>query len=486
MPTKPNILFILTDQMRGDCLSITGHPVVQTPTLDTLGRQGAVFTRAYAACPSCIAARACMFTGKTPNSAGRLGYRDKVPWRYDVTLPAELAKGGYQCHVVGKTHFYPQRALLGFHSIESYEARQNHDGDYVNDYAEWLKEQSGGPWDEHANGVDSNSWVAMPSVLPEHLHNNSWTATRAIEFLRRRDHMKPFFLNVSFHRPHAPVDPPPEYFHLYDKAELPPVPVGDWAKENDFPAPDINAYRGRIPAPMLDRLRRAYWGQITHIDQQINRLLVHLTRNRLYDNTIVIFCSDHGELLGDHFLYRKSLAYEGSAKIPFIVAAPPKLGFKRGAMSDLPITHMDLMPTMLDIAGLPLPEGVEGRSLVPALRSEEPGWREYLHGEHTGGDGTQFVVGSRYKFVWFTRSGRELLFDLQDDPEEKRNLADKPQYSRLAAEWRDRLIAELAMRPQDKMTDGKKLTPGVSLPAVRPELLEPYSDNEGRRRPAPE
>ena len=107
MSGRPNIIFIITDQMRGDCLSITGHPVIKTPSLDMLAAQGTVFTRAYAACPSCIAARACMFTGKTPDSVGRIGYSDCVPWDYPVTLTSELAAAGYQCHCVGKTHFYP-------------------------------------------------------------------------------------------------------------------------------------------------------------------------------------------------------------------------------------------------------------------------------------------------------------------------------------------------------------------------------------------
>ncbi len=112
MPDRPNILFILTDQMRGDCLSITGHPVVETPHLDDLARRGTVFTAAYSTCPSCIAARASIMTGLTPSSHGRLGYRDRVPWRYDDMLPALLGRAGYQTHCVGKTHFYPQRAHL--------------------------------------------------------------------------------------------------------------------------------------------------------------------------------------------------------------------------------------------------------------------------------------------------------------------------------------------------------------------------------------
>ena len=124
-----NIVFILTDQMRWDCLSITGHPVVETPNLDEIGRNGVVFTAAYSSCPSCIAARASIWTGLTPSSHGRLGYQDRVPWRYERMLPQLLGEAGYQTHCVGKTHFYPQRKHCGFQSLESYEAGQTSTGD---------------------------------------------------------------------------------------------------------------------------------------------------------------------------------------------------------------------------------------------------------------------------------------------------------------------------------------------------------------------
>ena len=187
--TQPNIVFIMTDQWRGDCLSIAGHPVVETPNLDEMARTGTWFQRAYSACPSCIAARAALMCGQTPSTVGRLGYQDCVPWRYKTTLMTELSAGGYQTHCVGKTHFYPERIHLGFQSIESYECLQSHDGDHINDYHAWLRNQSGGPWDENAHGLASNSWIARPSHLPEHLHVNSWTVERSINFKIGRAHV---------------------------------------------------------------------------------------------------------------------------------------------------------------------------------------------------------------------------------------------------------------------------------------------------------
>ena len=491
-PQQPNIVFVFTDQWRGDCLSVTGHPVVETPHLDAMAGQGTVFTRAYAACPSCIAARACLMTGQTPSTVGRLGYRDGVPWRYETTLMTELARGGYQCHCVGKTHFYPQRIHLGFHAIESYECLQNHDRDFVNDYYAWLAEQPGGPWDENVHGLDSNSWVARPSALPEHLHVNAWTATRSIAFLKRRDPTRPFFLNVSFHRPHPPVDPPEHFFHMYDRSQLPPLPMGDWCAEHDHPVDGVSASFGRLPRAQSDRQRRAYYGQISHIDSQISRLILFLQRTGLMANTIFIFTSDHGELLGDHCTFRKTLSLEGSAKIPLVINAPRRFGLPGGQSSDLPVTHMDLMPTLLEMAGLGVPDSVEGRSLVPILKGEQTpdAWRPYVHGEHARPGapegGVQFLVSSREKYTWFTGDGTELLFDLQADPQEEVNLAARPEGAERLDHWRRRLAEELGKRPQDGLSDGKKLIPGTNLPAVRPELLEPYYDNEGRPRPAHE
>jgi arylsulfatase len=245
LPDKPNIILILTDQMRADCLSAAGHPELETPNLDDLAHAGVRFTSAFSPCPSCIAARASLFTGLSPSSHGRLGYRDQVPWRYTDTLAEVLAAGGYQTHAVGKTHFYPQRLPLGFESQESYEAQQNFGAGYVNDYYAWLEKQTGGRLREFDHGLQSNSWVSRPSHLPEELHNNTWVASRCMDFLARRDRERPFFLFMSFHRPHAPLDPPASFWEMYRDRPVAAPSVGDWAAENDMPVSGVNAWRGR-------------------------------------------------------------------------------------------------------------------------------------------------------------------------------------------------------------------------------------------------
>jgi arylsulfatase len=391
--------------MRGDCLSAAGHPVVETPNLDMLANRGVRFTASYSSCPSCIGARASIFTGQRPTTHGRLGYQDLVPWRYDATLPGELGRAGYQTHCVGKTHFYPQRAHLGFDSIESHEGGQNFDRGYVNDYNEWLRERTGGRMGEMDHGLTWNSWCARPSHLPEELHNSTWVATRSIEFLRRRDPVRPFFLNVSFHRPHAPLDPPAAFYDMYRDRPLPPVPIGDWAACHDLPIDHVDAWHGRLAPKLLDQARRAYYAQIAHIDSQIGRLLAAL---RPCGPTWIVFTSDHGEMLGDHHLFRKAYAYEGSAKTPLIVVPPGATSTFRDSVrhtSDAPVAQEDLMPTMLDMAGAPIPPSVEGRSLLPLLDASpaDVGWRETMHGEHSNcydaGLGMQYLTDGREKYI---------------------------------------------------------------------------------------
>jgi arylsulfatase A-like enzyme len=470
MPTQPNLVLILADQLRGDCLGVAGHPVVATPNLDMLAHRGTWFSSAYSTVPSCIAARASLFTGLSASSHGRLGYEDRVPWTYRTTLAGELARAGYQTHCVGKTHFFPQRAHLGFQGLESYEGDQNLAGDYVNDYHEWLCERTDGRGCETDHGVDWNSWYARPSHLPEELHTSSWVTTRAIEFLRRRDPTRPFFLNLSFHRPHPPIDPPQVFFDLYRDRPLPAVPQGDWARRYDVPITDVNAWHGRVSAPLLDRARRAYFAQIEHIDNQIGRFLMAL-RKAATGPTWVVFSADHGEMLGDHCLWRKTYAYEGSARVPLIVCPPQ--GAVRHRSSEV-VMQEDLMPSLLAMAGLPLPAGLDGRSVLPLLAAPPPGgaWRDWGHGEHAAcyapETGMQYLTDGRWKYIWYTLTGEEQLFDLHGDPQECLNLAADPMHRDCLVSWRDRLVAALAPRVEDGLTDGRRLLPGRRLPPTRP------------------
>lgn len=481
---RPNILFIMTDQMRYDAMSVAGHPVVETPYLDEMARDGIRFTSAFSPCPSCIAARASIFTGLSPSTHGRIGYQDRVPWRYENTLAQRLSDSGYQTYCVGKTHFFPQRLHMGFQGLESYEAEQNFDGLYVNDYYAWLAERTGGRGQERAHGLMSNSWMARPSHLPEELHNNTWVAERCIEFLRRRDPTRPFFLNMSFHRPHPPIDPPKAYWDMYANRDIPPAPVGDWAGENDVPVSGPNAWRGRLNPDTLARSRRAYYAQIAHIDSQIGRVVNHLRRHGRFGPTWLIFTSDHGEMLGDHHLFRKTFAYQGSAAVPMIIQPPePARGdLDTRAVSGplvcpVPVTLTDLYPTILAMAGVSAPAATEGQNLLPLLNGEsELAGREYVHGEHSDTFApeadNQFLTDGREKYIWFPLSGKEQLFDLDADPNECRDLSSTAEARQRLELWRERMVRQLAPREEDGLSDGQRLIPGRTLPPIRPVLLE--------------
>ena len=473
MSDRPNILFILMDQMRGDCLSVLGHTGVDTPNMDQIAHQGVLFESAYSSCPSCVAARASIFTGLSPSNHGRLGYADRVAWNYDHMAPQVLGDAGYQTHCVGKTHFFPQRAHCGFHSLDSYEAGQNFDGLYVNDYREWLRDKTNGMMADFDHGVDSNSWNARPSHLPEELHNNTWVVTKGIEFMKRRDKSRPFFLNLSFHRPHAPIDPPAVFWDMYRDRDVPPVPVGDWAHIHDVPIDDVNAWRGRLPDHLLWQAQRGYYAQIAHIDSQIGRV-VRALHDLEAGPTAIIVTSDHGEMLGDHNLFRKTYAYEGSAKVPLIVSFP---GTEKGLRCDAPVVLEDLYPTLLELGQAELPDDIDGQSLLPfCTDADNASRREYVHGEHTEcydrDESMQFITDGKEKYIWYPPTGREQLFDLANDPDECHDLAHASGQKKRLERWRSRMVDVLSRRPQDGLTDGKKLLPGTVLPSVREEIRQ--------------
>lgn len=478
MSDQPNVVLMVTDQWRGDCLSIDDHPVVHTPFLDQMALRGAHFRHAYTACPSCIAARAGLYTGLSPRSHGRVGYRDGVPWNYPVTLAGEFTRHGYQTQAVGKMHVYPERSQLGFQNVILHDgflhyARRHHeDLTRVDDYIPWARQILGRDVDYFEHGVDCNSWVARPWDKDEYLHPTNFVVTQSIDFLRRRDPRKPFFLYMSFHRPHPPYDPPAWAFEQYVEREMPAPPVGDWTDlYAEYANPrDPSGYGGEVDPYVLQRARAGYYGHMTHIDHQIYRFIEALRAYNVFDNTYFIFTADHGEMMGDHYMFRKAYAYEGSARVPFILAGPRDSGIVHGGVYDQVVELRDVMPTLLACAGLPVPDNVEGRSVLPLAQGAEPAWRDYIHGEHTVfGQSMQWITDGHEKFVWLSGSGHEQFFDLDADPQELHDLARDPAAADRVAHWRQALIAALAGR-EEGFTDGVQLIAGRPVSPVLSQL----------------
>jgi arylsulfatase len=472
MTSHPNIVLICVDQWRGDCLSIDGHPIVHTPYLDQMALDGSRFSCAYSATPTCIPARAALFTGLSQRSHGRVGYKDGVPWNYPVTLAGEFTRHGYQTQAIGKMHVYPERSQLGFQNVILHDgylhfARKGRNFGLIDDYIPWLQQQVGHEADYFDHGINCNSIVARPWDKAERLHPTNYIVTQAVEFLRRRDPRKPFFLFLSFHRPHPPYDPPRWAFEQYISREMPEPPRGDWldlwAEYADPQRPD--GFVGAIRADILQPARAGYYGHMTHIDHQINRFAEIMREFDLEHNSWFCFTSDHGEMMGDHDMFRKGYPYEGSARVPLILKGPPGSGIRRGSAHSQVAALRDLMPTLLDCAGLPVPPSVEGRSLLPILRGEEIEWRCHLHGEHTAfGQSLQWLTDGRQKYIWCSGTGREQLFDLAADPQELRDLSAIPVYEERLLHWRSTLVNELAGR-EEAFADGDRLVPGRPVKA---------------------
>ena len=459
MQTRMNVVLIMADQWRGDSLGLAGHPVVETPNLDRLFHDGVVFDQAYSAVPSCIAARAALLTGLSQRNHGRVGYKDRVKWDYKETLPGLLAAAGYHTHCVGKMHVSPARNLMGFHSVDLHDGylhteRCNpYDYGLADDYLPWLRENCGNDVDITDAGVGCNGYSVSPWPYEERYHPTNWVTSKSIDFLRRRDPTKPFFLKVSYHRPHPPLDPPQYYLDRYMNKDLPPVPIGDWADDKKFICRNIDS-----PVPLsdnqIDLARRAYYAQLTHIDCQINRLAHALCEHSLEKNTMLIFVSDHGDMLYDHNMVAKAVGFNGSARIPFLVKFP-ELGEKPACSHvDVPVELRDIMPTILDVAGVDLPESVDGHSVLPLCRQEEVEWREYIHGEHSmGDDSNHWITNGREMYIWYSSTGRELYFDLRTDPDNLYDLS--RQKSDRVVYLRDKLIEELTGREEGYVKNGK-------------------------------
>lgn len=460
---KPNIILIMTDQMRGDCMSGAGHPDVSTPYLDTLMQQGVRYTNAYTACPSCIPARAGLFTGMKPEHHGRVGYQDRVRFDYPHTLAGELNKAGYYTQAIGKMHVHPQRNNMGFQHVIL------HDGallanrytdvpfwenqDECDDYFHFLRCEKGADANIDDGGVECNSWLARPWLHEEKYHPTNWVTHEAIDFLRRRDTDQPFFLFLSYVRPHPPFDAPQCFFDMYDENTLQPPAIGSWENRDALQRNGriYDSDTGPLDEKMLRKAQKGYYACISHVDNQIGRFLMAMDRYKLRDNTLIIFASDHGELMGDHYTYRKTRPYQGSVHVPFFISGNWDLFPHRGICEDL-VEFSDLMPTILAKAGAEIPDSVDGENLLDENREK----RWYIHGEHSGGAiGNQYIVTAEDKFIWYMESGKEQYFRLDTDPNELTDEIENPQYQERIALLRERLTADLTDREEGYVQGGK-------------------------------
>jgi len=459
-PRRPHILFLMSDQHRGDTMGCAGHPVVRTPTLDRIAREGVQFRCAYSSTPSCTPARASILTGLSPWHHGMLGY-NAVAERYEREMPRMLADAGYHCVGIGKMHYHPQRNLHGFHGTILDESGRAESPDFVSDYRQWFLRMAP-DLDPDATGIGWNDHRAAPYALPEELHPTRWTGDVAVDFVREYDKRAPLFLKVSFARPHSPYDAPQRLFEQYPWQEMPHAVVGDWAEGNarrGEPYPDDLA-RGDIGPDKPRMARQGYYGNVTFIDEQIGCILEALERRGMLDDTLVVFTSDHGDMLGDQHLWRKTYGYEPSARIPMLLRWPKRwMTADRGrALSHL-VELRDVLPTFLDAAGIDYErDWFDGRSLLEPVRDEAAPWREVIDLEHSTcywpeNQWTGLTDG-RTKYIYEAPTGRQRLFDLVNDPLERHDLAADSASAGLLAEWRGRMVEHLAERGEPYVVSG--------------------------------
>ncbi len=438
--TRPNILWYCTDQQRFDTIGALGNPHVQTPTLDSLIRDGVAFTNAYCQSPICTPSRASFMTGLYPSRArntrnGNDTFPEEIP-----LISKLIADSGYRCGMIGKFHLVsagkrPEPRLDdGFTYWQHSHAPRDDWPEGTHAYADWVREK-GGDLDAMRESEDH--------VDPE-LHQTTWASDCAIDFISQDHSGKPWLLNINVYDPHPPFIPPKEYEKRF-KAEDMPGPhfkESDLAHQKSLESVDFQQKARRPEECDAKSAQAKYYAMIALIDDQFARILKTLDETGQRENTVIIFTSDHGETLGDHGLMFKGCRfYEGLVKVPLIFSFPS--AFQSNLQCDGLVELLDLSATLLDIARLDIPEYHQGRSLTPILEGKESGdhiresarceYFDALDPHFTGGTGSFATMyrTERYKLVVYHDQDLGELYDLQEDPWEFNDLWNDPVQSDL-------------------------------------------------------
>lgn len=457
---RPNILFLMSDQHRFDCVGAYGNRAIHTPNLDRIGAEGIRFQHAYSTTPTCTPARAALLTGLGPWRNGLLGY-GRVGQKYPTELPSALAQAGYYTMGIGKMHWHPQRNAHGFNQMLLDESGRVESPGFRSDYRSWFWSQAPN-LNPDETGIGWNDHRSREYALPERLHPTRWTADTAVHFLEEYSGRQPFFLKVSFARPHSPYDPPGRWMKHYADADLPKAKVGAWASKyapRNTSADDL--WHGDLGEEQVRRSRQGYYGSVSFLDEQVGRILESLEKRGWLEQTLIVFTSDHGDMTGDHHLWRKSYAYEASAHIPFLVRPPSgMISAPRGQVREEPVEIRDLLPTFLAVAGATANAELDGDDVLKTVRPNHS-WRKWIDLEHdvcyAPENHWSALTDGRMKYIFHARDGEEQFFDLMKDPHELTNLASQPDNEPLLKTWRSRLVAHLAPRG-DRWVRGGKLT----------------------------
>ena len=496
MGTVRNILFIMCDQLRWDYLSCTGHPTLQTPNIDRLAKMGMRFDKCFVQSPVCGPSRASFYTGRTVFSHGATWNFVPLPIG-EMTLGDYLAPKGVRTAVAGKTHFRADTdgmARLGLTrdtdvglrvSEGGFEPWERDDGEHPDPivspslpYNAFLRShgyEGDNPWNEYANAAEGpngeilSGWHLRNSHLParvkEEHSETAYITNRAMDFMRVADD-KPWLMHLSYIKPHWPYMAPAPYHALYKKSDM--LPRVAEKSELNAPHPVYEAFSKMDAAKAFAREETretvvpTYMGLVKQIDDHVGRVLDMLEETGLIKNTMVVFTSDHGDYLGDHWLGEKELFHEPSVRVPLIIYDPDARSDKtRGTICDKLVEAIDLVPTFIDAHDMDVPyHRLEGRSLLPLLRGESvTQWRDFVFSEldysfyrarlSLGRAPSEcriyMVRNERWKYVHF-KGYRPQLFDLLNDPQELNDLGASPDHADMRAQMCDLLFDRLLSR----------------------------------------
>jgi arylsulfatase A-like enzyme len=456
--SRPDILLIMADQFNPRCIACAGDPVIKTPHLDRLAREGALFENCYTNSPVCMPARISLVTGQHPHEHGWwTNFVDRFP-PDQVTLFDDLNRAGYCTSQTGKFHYFTDTKLEDFRDQAGYYGGLGLDwadelpGWYaspfhVSAYSDYLIRH--GLLDKHLDDARARflagQYVPKPSPLGVEEHLDSFVARRSIEFLRSAPKDRPYFHFVSFPGPHSPVDAVGPYAEMYNPAEI-PMP----------PNVSTEARIGKVNycEKEVRTIRALYYGKISLIDRCVGKLLAALEDRGTLDNTLIIFTSDHGDMMGAHGRFSKVVFYEESARIPLLARWPGHI--RPGLKTPVLNTLHDIYATVVDAAGGEMAATAHGKSWLPVCRGETDTLHEAVFSEIGPGNSQNYMVrAGAYKYwKW---GGRESLFHLADDPYEQHNLVgrERPEVQRVLREMRQRLAGFLPEKPRN-VTRGYK------------------------------
>lgn len=465
---KPNVLWLCTDQQRFDTLGCYGNPFVQTPNLDRLAAEGVLFENAYSQSPVCTPSRASFLTGRYPRTTRCRQNGQAIP-PDEVLVTKLLCDAGYVCGLAGKLHLAPCNPSVCQGTEKRIddgyaEFAWSHDPSdvwFAHDYQQWLRDKG------LRRGSKPFADSRYVQVIPSEEHSQTtWSIERAMSFIRRASNFEqPWLFSVNMFDPHHAFDPPvaalERYRAILDDIPLPNYVEGELENKPIWQQTDHGgAYGKRAGYPYKAMtgadhrwVRAAYWAMIDVIDTQVGRLLDFLEETGQRENTIVIFTSDHGEMLGDHGIYLKGpYFYEPAIRVPLIISGPGMLN--NGSRSDALVELVDLAPTLLAASDMERHPGMQGQSLLPMLTGDVSldAHRDDVYCEYYNAMGwhrepvaqATMVRDKRYKLVAAHGTNGGELYDLETDAQETRNLWHDADYSGVRLAMQERLIDRMA------------------------------------------